>query len=170
MSVFLGLLDTGSPAAGTGTSQAGALDIVALVIAVIGLCLSLVALVWVAVSWRYTRDIVRVTLSRAIVVGATNLPTLSVTASNVGRSAVSIEGWGLLLPDGQAIWPAVGDPSTWWGSQTPITLQGGHSEFWQVDLNVIRNAIVQQGLGNVQVRGFVNLGTGRKRKSKTLRP
>jgi hypothetical protein len=145
----------------------GPLEIVTLVIAVVGLALSVLALAWHIVSWRLTGSIVKVEVSHGLGVGGSWPRLVGIEAMNVGRTAVSITGWGFRLPDGRTLWPAAGHPGNWAGPPVPITLDPGHSASWQVNAETIRTSLLDEGVPDAKLRGFVNLGTGQQRRSRT---
>jgi hypothetical protein len=148
----------------------GSLEIITLVIAVVGLVLSIVALAWQIMSWRLTGSVVRVVVSHGLGVGGSWPQLVAIEAMNVGRTPVSVHGWGFRLPDGRTLWPAVGHRGSWAGPAVPLTLDPGHSASWQVDAKSIRATLMDEALPNAELRGFVNLGTGEQRRSrKTIR-
>lgn len=82
-------------------------DIVARVIALAGLGVALTGLTWQIVSWLLvgSRVSVRVARARPLIgpVTADSIATIGVTASNRGRTSVSIVRYGLMLPGATAV-------------------------------------------------------------------
>ena len=140
-----------------------ALDITTLVIAVLGLAAALLSLGWQVASWLLSGPRVRAGISPGIATmtdGSIGPPCIAVEARNVGRAEASVAMWGFKLPDGGTFVPAM-TPGTWWGQSLPVTLSGGHAATWLVDIASLVEARTQAGLGEVDVRAFVTLGSGK---------
>lgn len=144
-----------------------ALDITTLVIALVGLAAALLSLGWQVASWLLSGPRVRAGISHAIMTmtdGSLGPPCISVEARNVGRAEASVVSWGMTLPDGKMIVPAM-SPGTWWGPSLPVTLAGGHAVTWLVDISSMVEARAQAGFGEVNVHSVISLGSGRKEVS-----
>src|SRR5437763_8619022 len=95
-----------------------------LAVAIAGLVVAVSSLVWQAVSWSYTGARVRVRVSNGITAyGPEPVVVAIVEANNLGRSAVEITGWGLVLSGGGTFVMPRALPGN---TATPSTLAGGH--------------------------------------------
>jgi hypothetical protein len=164
--------------------QVTSFQVLTLIIAIAGLALSLTALVWQIVSWLYTGSRVKVALSEAVILTPRgSMDVYAIMARNVGRTAVSITGWGLLLvpnrpsgsvlrrmasnyrPRGNMI--VVPNPVPWQGPRSPYTLDGQHSATWYVLKNDIAQEIDDDDRERRHLRGYVNLATGKSPVSRS---
>lgn len=146
------------------------LEILTLAIAGAGFVLSVIALTWQMVAWRYTGSVVKAVVSPGFYTmddGSIGPSVMSVEARNVGRTVVSITGWGFQLPTGETIIQPFGPP--WAGPRLPHTLDPGHSESWRMEVDALRGRLAREGRPGGKLRGFVNLGTGQKKLSKPFR-
>lgn len=145
------------------------IDIVNLVLALIGVIGATVALVWRFVEWRLTGSVVKVNLNHATLlmndgtVGANK--AVSITAQNVGRTSVSVTGWGLEIDPQETIVMFQAEP--WMGPALPYTLEPGHEASWLMFKAGVRERLATLSRGPATpLRGFVNLGTGKRARSK----
>jgi hypothetical protein len=138
---------------------------VTLAIAGAGLLLGVATFTWQCVSFAWTGARVKVRTAGGVTSYRTDMSATLVTiveAQNVGRSAVEVTRWGLLLPNDQQFYVTAQIPGN---QRTPLTLNGGHSVKWLVPVAMYGDAPQVLTAGNdLKVRGFVDLGTG-KRKS-----
>jgi hypothetical protein len=149
---------------GHRTAEVSGSQVITLVIAVLGLLLAVAGLVWQAATWRLAGPVVKVELGEGTVL-PTGLKYVSVTARNVGRSDVSITGWGLQQRGDSDVMmipmPTIPTPTP------PVTLAAGHS----LDFYFERPALEAHFpmLGSIEVRGFIGLATGKRLYSKDHR-
>ncbi len=137
-----------------------------LAISLAGLVTAVVALVWQAVTWKFTGAHVRVETALGITSywGKDARSVVIVTARNLGRSGIEVTGWGVTLP-GQRDWVATrqlpgNDPSS-------LTLDGLHSAKWIVPLHLLGEAATSDR-GKVEFIGWVQLATGKRVTSRVL--
>ncbi len=138
-----------------------ALDWFTLAIAVAGFVIAFVALIWNIVEWWLGGHRVKVETSVGLVsLGNSVEPVISVTARNVGRSAVTIESWSFVTPapDAQVMqWVAWMD---WQGPLTPYRLEHGTSVEWVVPATQAHDLLKKHNLKpTTQARGRVRLAT-----------
>lgn len=141
------------------------LNVVTLIIATLGLVLAVVSLVWQVVAWSFTgsRIVVQTRYAYGVVERQLQGKYASITARNVGRTAASITGWGLQLPGDESVVSMSPSPMN---TPVPVTLEPGHEQSWYLYLPDIQETLRSSGGGNVEVPGFVNVGTGRRVLSK----
>ena len=130
-----------------------------LAVAIAGLVVAVSSLVWQAVSWSYTGARVRVRVSNGITAyGPEPVVVAIVEANNLGRSAVEITGWGLVLSGGGTFVMPRALPGN---TATPSTLAGGHRASVLVPFGYLaRPEVLTED--PIRVRGFVDLGTGKR--------
>jgi hypothetical protein len=139
-----------------------ALDFTTLVIAVAGLVAAVVSLGWQVVSWRWSGPRVHADIGLGIMTmtdGSLGPAVVTVEGINTGRAEASIVSWAIKFPDGGAIVPAISQ-ARWSGPSLPVTLPGGHSAMWQVERSWLVEARREVGLGEIEVRAFIMLGSG----------
>lgn len=136
------------------------MDAITLVIAVLGLVLSVASLVWQTVVWRLAGPIVSVELTDGTLLPL-DIRFVCITARNSGRGAVQLDGWGLhrkgstdrlVIPI-----PTIPNPPM------PHTLEPGHAIDFRFELGALREHF---GPVRVSVTGWVSLGTGGEAVSK----
>jgi hypothetical protein len=143
------------------------MDVATLAIAVLGLVLAVVSLVWQVVTWTYEGAKVRVTASFGFL---TYGPELSdrmviVEASNVGRSQVELLGWGFDVGGNASLFvPRAVRGST----DLPHTLTAGHTAKFFLPLAALKEGLRQENITRAP-RAFVTLGTGGKAYAKPLK-
>lgn len=131
-----------------------------LAIAIAGLVVAVASLVWQAVSWSYTGARVRVKVSNGVTAyGSEPVIVAIVEANNVGRSAVEVTGWGLLLPGGQSFVLQRALPGN---TPTPSTPAGGHRATFVIPFGYLARPEVVGAGDSVKVRGYLDLGTGKR--------
>lgn len=138
-----------------------------LAIGAAGLITAIVALVWQAVTWRFTGVRVRVATSLGITSywGKDARSVLTVTARNLGRTSIEASGWGVRLPDGRD-WVATRQlPGS---ANSHFTLEGLHSASWVVPLHLLSDAVGATD-SKVELCGWTTLGTGDRVVSKPIR-
>ena len=144
------------------------LDLITLVIAVVGLLAAMGSLAWQIFSWRLTGSKVKVAGSHGFTVPDASIDVLIVTAANVGRTPVAVDGWGFELPNKSTL---VGHmfADDLHGPRVPITLAPGHSETWRLEKGRIINTLADTNFKpGVKLRPFVSLGTGKKAYGKAM--
>lgn len=145
------------------------LSIVSLVVATIGALTGVVALVWQIVTRTRGAHRVVVEVSNAVVVGdAVALNPggdagvlICVEAMNRGASAISLTSWGFERVDKQGGFaiPNVEYPST---SLPHMLLPGTSAKFFVAAQHLGDTLRLNPGLTPSDLRGFVQLATGRK--------
>lgn len=144
--------------------------LVTLAIAILALVVSSAALVWQIASWRRTGSFVKVENRGGFTmhpVGMSpGLPPgkfLRITARNVGRAPVDVEGWWFEVKgsDDAFVTPI----QAWWqGPALPYRLDAGQSQAWWIHEEGLLDAVKDGAV--VRVSGAVSLGTGKKRKAR----
>lgn len=147
--------------------EPSALDWVTLGIALAGFLLAVVSLVWQVFSWRLTGSVVRAELARGMTVGGSSgIDVIMLTARNIGRSSVSVTGWGLRVDEGGEISTLVVPvPLPWQGPTIPHTLEGGHSATWYF-IEEELHPTLRKTPSPKRLRGRISLGTGTEALSK----
>lgn len=138
-----------------GSAQPSSLDIITLVIAVLGLALAIAGFVWQLVTWRYEGAKIRVALSTVFPVHGDQLgdPHHCVTATNVGRSPVSLTNWGFELPDGGSTYMRRPLPIS---TPLPHTLDGGQQASFHCAYKELRASLHRSVPAGVVLRPYVS--------------
>jgi hypothetical protein len=129
----------------------------AIIISICALVVSVVSLSWQVVSWLRAGPVIKVKghSSFPYVGGVVGDHHLSVTATNEGRAAATITGWGLALPNGSSIVPhsapLPGVPDL------PHRLESHAEASWHVLHTELVHACTAQGVDISQVRPFVHV-------------
>lgn len=139
--------------------------VTATVLAIIAIVLSGASLIWQMVTWSRSGAVVGVTVAQSFPTYGADIgdPHVTVTAANQGRSAVTVQSWGLRLADGRSL--AILDYAPW-SATTPYRLEAGDSASWYVETTVIRDACARDGVRYQDLIGYVTLGDGRRIQAK----
>lgn len=142
--------------------------IIALVIALVGLVLSVISLTWQVLQWRLAGS--RVKVETRLAVGVGGQPPLdkliAITARNVGRTAISLTGWGLLDVRRDAHVPGhtMGVPMN---PAMPVRLEPGTAQDFYMPLETTVTQLTEMGvLPAARLHGFVSLATGKRAKDR----
>lgn len=141
-----------------------------LVVAIVGVVTGVASLVWQAVSWTYEGPKVKVRLATSFpVVTGSQLgdPHYSVTAVNIGRSPVLLNGWGFELPGGDSVVDLSGDAGA---IRLPWTLEGGHEAQFFMSYSRLHGTLEVHHPNGVKVRPFVSTATAGRRYAKAFDP
>lgn len=136
------------------------MEVTTLVIAIIGAITGVAALAWQVITWRQSGPVVVVTATQAFPTYGPGVgePHVNVTASNSGRSPVTVKGWGLRFPDGQTM---VFPNPVPWSDPLPNRLEPGADASWYVPTVEVARACAQHGVRQQDMTAFVNLADGR---------
>jgi len=134
--------------------------IAGLILGIIGAITGVAALVWQVMTWRQSGAVIAVTAHQAFPTYGDHLgePHVNVSARNSGRSPVTVNGWGLLLPDGRTMVSANPAP---WSTSLPYRLEPGADGSWYLPTHEIARFCAEQGVRQQDVIAFVNLADGR---------
>lgn len=139
-------------------------DIVAISIAVLGLVLSTISLTWQVVQWKLAGSRVKVETRLAMGIGGQPLydKLLMITARNVGRTAISLTGWGLLHADRDAHVPGH-TMDVPFNPAMPVRLEPGTAQDFYMALEPTVRQLTEMGvLPAARLYGFVSLATGKR--------
>ncbi len=130
---------------------------VAIIISICALVVSVVSLTWQMISWLRSGPVIKVKGHSAFpfVGGVAGEHHLSVTATNEGRAAATITGWGLVLPDGTSIVPNSAPlPGV---HDLPHRLESHAEASWYILHTELVHACTARGVDISQVRPFVHV-------------
>lgn len=130
--------------------------IAALILGIIGALTGMAALAWQVITWRQSGAVVTVTACQAL--PSQGEPYVNVSARNTGRSPVTVNGWGLRLPDG---WTMVALNPASWSSQLPHRLEPGADGNWYMPTAEVARFCAEHGTRQQDMIAFVNLADGR---------
>jgi hypothetical protein len=135
-------------------------EVTTLVIAIIGAVAGLGSLAWQVVTWGQSGPVVAVTARQLFPTYGDHVGDahMSVTASNSGRSPVTVKGWGLRLPDGQAMIMTTNLP---WSDSLPHRLEPGADASWHMPTAEVQKFCADQGIRHQDMTAYVNLADGR---------
>lgn len=132
----------------------------ALILGIIGTFTGVAALAWQVIVWRRSGAVVAVTAFQAFPTYGDRVgePHVNVSARNTGRSPVTVNGWGLRLPDGQTM--IVTNPASW-SSPLHYRLEPGADGSWYVPTAEVARFCTEHGIRQQDMVAFVNLADGR---------
>jgi len=135
-----------------------------LFIAIAGVALGLVSLVWQIVTWRSSGPNLTVTCAEAFPVGPDfdrPVPFISVEATNRGRMAAPVASVGWEVRKGQTM-----VPTEWanWSDPLPTSIAPHDSASWAYPAEVLRGDMERHGIQ--EVRAFVRTSTGDRLRAK----
>lgn len=131
------------------------------ILSVTAIVLSASALGWQVITWRRSGAVVSVTTGTAARTYGDRVgdPHVDITASNKGRSAVTVSSWGLKHPDGRKMAIFQHAP---WSASTPHRLGPGESASWYVLTEAVVGSCAEQGIRYQDLIAWVRLGDGRE--------
>jgi hypothetical protein len=134
--------------------------VAALILGIIGAVTGVAALGWQVITWRRSGAVISVTAFQAFPTYADRMGEahVNVSARNSGRSPVTVNGWGLRLPDGRAM--VVANPAPW-SSALPHRLEPGADGSWYVPTVEVARFCAEHGTRQQDMIAFVNLADGR---------
>ncbi len=135
------------------------MEVTTLVIAIIGAITGLGSLAWQVVTWGQSGPVVAVTARQSFPTYGDHVgdPHMSVTASNTGRSPVTVKGWGLRMPDGQTM---VMPCNLSWSASLPHRLEPGADASWYMPTAEVQKFCAEHGIRHQDMTAFVNLADG----------
>lgn len=130
-----------------------------LCIALLGLLLSVVSLSWQAWTWRHEGPVIKLSTENHLptygdVVGD-HLVALHVV--NSGRSATTIESWGIRLPEGSSVFQT-NQPE--WFTRLPYRLEPHSSTDLRIAADDLRGVARRQQVPFSSMNPWVRLGSG----------
>ncbi len=139
--------------------------VTALILGIVGAVTGVAALAWQVITWRESGAIVAVTALQAFPTYGDRAgdPHVNVTARNTGRSPVTVNGWGLRLPDGRTM--VVPNPAPW-SSPVPHRLEPGGDGSWYLPTAEVARFCAEHGVRQQDMIAFVNLADGRSTNAK----
>jgi hypothetical protein len=151
--------------AAAAAEPSSTIAIVGLVVAIISLAMSVAALTWQIVQWRLTGSVIVVENRFGFGIGGR--PPLdeliSIDVRNIGRTAVTVTGWGLQFSDDSHIpGHAQNVPMN---PRVPLRIEAGDAKTFYLPLQPTKQHIqlwAQQHNIAPTVRGYAALGTGGK--------
>jgi hypothetical protein len=134
--------------------------IAGLILGIIGAITGVAALAWQIITWRQSGAVVAVTAHQAFPAYGDQLgePHVNVSARNSGRSLVTVNGWGLRLPNGRTM---VNLNPVLWSSPLPHRLEPGADGSWYMPTHEIARFCAEHGVRQQGMIAFVNLADGR---------
>ena len=134
--------------------------IAGLILGIIGAITGVAALAWQVITWRQSGAVVAVTARQAFPAYGDHVgePHVNVSARNSGRSPVTVNGWGLRLPDGGTM---VSSNPVPWSSPVPHRLEPGADGSWFLPTHEIARFCAEHGVRQQDMIAFVNLADGR---------
>jgi hypothetical protein len=130
------------------------------ILSITAIVVSGASLGWQVLTWRQSGAVVKVTATQAIPTydhGIGN-PHVQITAANKGRSAVSVQSWGLKLPDDRHLAILEWAP---WSASCPHRLEAGAAASWYVLTEAITESSKHNGVRYQDLIAYVSLGDGR---------
>ena len=131
--------------------------IAGLILGIIGAVTGVVALAWQVITWRHSGAVVAVTARQAYS-PAYDGPLVNVSARNSGRSPVTVNGWGLRLPDGGTM---ICTKPVLWSSPMPYRLEPGADGSWLLPTHEVAHFCAERGVRQQDMIAFVDLADGR---------
>ncbi|MGH3220238.1 MAG: hypothetical protein ACRDPY_16300 [Streptosporangiaceae bacterium] len=134
------------------------------ILSITAIVISSAALGWQVLTWRRSGAVVSVTATQAIPTFGDNLgdPHVNVTASNKGRSPVTITSLGFKLRDDRHLAVMKWTP---WSASLPHRLEPGAAASWYVPTNAITESTAHNGIRYQDLIAYVSLGDGRTIKA-----
>lgn len=138
----------------------------ATILSIVAVVLSATSIGWQVVAFRRSGPVVGVTATQALPTYGPEMGDwhVNVTARNSGRSPVTVTGWGLRFPDGQAMFMT---ENLSWSTALPYRLEQGASGSWYIPTGDVRKTCAAQGVKHQDMTAFVSRGspTGRSRSA-----
>lgn len=139
--------------------------IAGLILGIIGAVTGVAALAWQVVTWRQSGAVVAVTARQSLPASGDHAgePLVNVSARNSGRSPVTVNGWGLRLPDGGAMISSNPVP---WSSPVPHRLEPGADGNWLLPTYEVARFCAERGVRQQDMIPYVELADGRTIRAK----
>jgi hypothetical protein len=139
--------------------------IAGLILGIIGAVTGVAALSWQVITWRQSGAVVAVTARQASRGSDDHAgeQLVKVSARNSGRSAVTVNGWGLRLPGGGAM--VILDPMQG-SSPVPLRLEPGADGSWLLPTHEVARFCAGRGVRQQDMIAFVDLADGRTIRAK----
>lgn len=137
-----------------------------IVLSSVAVGLSVISLGWQATSWLWSGPRIKLSCLKSLATSPDGhtFQLLTIKVVNRGRFATTVEGWGLLLPDGSTVVVPQGT-SLLPSPHLPHRLEGHSSEKWHMSAEGVRKTCREGGFSVDVVRPFVDVsGTTRKGK------
>jgi hypothetical protein len=130
-----------------------------LIIAIIGAVTGMGSLAWQVGAFRQSGPRVKVTAMQALLIGMGYADDrhMSVTATNSGRAPVTVKGWGLRMPNGDAIHVTSSVPLS---ASLPYRLEPGSDASWYAPTAEKQEYCTQLGVRHQDITAYVNLADG----------
>ncbi len=130
------------------------------ILSITAIVVSGASLGWQVLTWRQSGAVVSVTASTALPTYGDRVgdPHVQITASNKGRSPVTVQSWGLKLPDDRHLAILEWAP---WSASCPHRLEPGAAASWYVLTKAITKSSVHNGIRYQDLIAYVGLGDGR---------
>lgn len=137
-------------------------DYITLGVAVLGVVLGGLSLLWQIIQFKLTGSHVRVATTRALAIESrASIKVVGIRASNQGRTPVAVTGIGF-LPQGSDQKLALLWNRIYGGPQLPHTLEPGQEANWAVTEDEIKRTLAENYWGP-EIKAYVELGTGKRR-------
>ncbi|AGL20931.1 hypothetical protein [Actinoplanes sp. N902-109] len=127
------------------------------ILSVVAIGMSSIALTWQIVSWRRTGAVVKVVAKRGFVPGLDGMFVV-IEASNSGRTAVTVTGYGLRSPGGNNLIQLDRLPLS---AEIPHRLESGAEVSWLMPMGNVQQTCAEQGIRHQDLVAWVRLGNGR---------
>lgn len=139
--------------------------IAGLILGIIGAVTGAAALAWQVITWRQSGAVVAVTACQAFPVSGDHAgeQLVNVSARNSGRSPVTVNGWGLRVPDGEAM---VSFNPVQGSSPLPLRLEPGADGNWFLPTHEVARFCAGRGVRQQDMIAFVDLADGRTIRAK----
>ncbi|GAB3081232.1 hypothetical protein [Micromonospora schwarzwaldensis] len=126
------------------------------ILSVIAIVMSSITLTWQIISWRRTGAVVKVTAKLGFVPGLDG-NFVVIEASNSGRTAVTVTGYGLKCPDGGNLIQFDRVPLS---AEIPHRLEPGAEASWLMPIENVQAVCAERGVRYQDVVAWVRLGSG----------
>ncbi|MEU4237930.1 hypothetical protein [Actinoplanes sp. NPDC026619] len=126
------------------------------ILSVVAIVMSTITLTWQIVSWRRTGAVVKVVAKQGFVPGL-NGTFVVIEASNSGRTAVTVTGYGLRSPDGNNL---IQLDRVQLSAEIPHRLEAGAEASWLMPMGNVQGTCAEQGIRHQDLVGWVRLGSG----------
>jgi hypothetical protein len=134
--------------------------VLATVLAIVAIVLSGASLGWQMLTWRQAGAVVTVIARQSFPAGSDDgEPYVEILARNKGRSAVTVNHWGLMHPNGGRMGFGAAAP---WSASCPHRLEPGASDSWFVPTEHVVRECRNRGLRPGDLLAWVGLGDGRQ--------
>ena len=126
------------------------------ILSVVAIVMSSITLTWQIVSWRRTGAVVKVTAKLGFVPGLDGMFVV-IEASNSGRTAVTVTGYGLRHPNNHDLIQLDRVPLS---AELPHRLEPGAEASWLMPMENVKATCAERGIRHQDLVGWVRLGSG----------